>query len=209
MGFVSAVNSAASSCRGDFVILNSDTAVTAGWLDRFRRAARALPRAATLTPWSNNATICSLPQFCVENAWPGHDLDRWGVACADAQPQYPELPTAVGFCMWVRREAWDEVGGFDPLFSPGYGEENDFSRRVIAAGWSNHLCDDVFVAHRGGASFGGERPETKALRERNANRLSQLHPEYDRAVASFIAADPLSRLREFVCARLLNQTVSN
>jgi GT2 family glycosyltransferase len=65
-----------------------------------------------------------------------------------------DLPTAVGFCMYIRRACLDAVGLFDAeRFGRGYGEENDFSRRATRAGWRNVLCADVFVFHAGGVSF--------------------------------------------------------
>ena len=40
------------------------------------------------------------------------------------------VPTTVGFCLYVRRAALDQIGGFDAeAFGRGYGEENDFCMR--------------------------------------------------------------------------------
>ena len=39
----------------DVVLLNSDTEVTAGWLDALARCAASSPHVGTITPWSNNA----------------------------------------------------------------------------------------------------------------------------------------------------------
>ena len=36
------------------------------------------------------------------------------------------LPTAIGFCMFVSREAWQQAGGFDERYGRGYGEEVEF-----------------------------------------------------------------------------------
>ena len=41
------------------------------------------------------------------------------------------IPTAVGFCMYIRRECLKEVGEFRAeVFGKGYGEENDFCLRA-------------------------------------------------------------------------------
>ncbi len=45
----------------DVVLLNSDTEVPTGWLSRLTAQAYAHPRIATVSPFSNNATICSYP----------------------------------------------------------------------------------------------------------------------------------------------------
>ena len=70
-GFVNAVN------RGmvlhpdrDVVLLNSDTEVNGDWLDRLRRCAYSDPQVGTVTPFSNNATICSYPRFAKNNLLP-------------------------------------------------------------------------------------------------------------------------------------------
>jgi GT2 family glycosyltransferase len=130
LGFVATVNAAMARATGDVVLLNSDTIVTAGWLQRLAACAASDPRIATATPFSNNAEICSFPEFCRANPVPA-DPDAVARACAASGPaEYPELPTAVGFCMLIRRAALDVVGDFDAAtFGRGYGEENDFCLR--------------------------------------------------------------------------------
>ena len=50
--------------------------------------------------------------------------------------EWMEIPTSVGFCVYLRREALDAVGPFDEqLFGTGYGEENDLSCRMRDAGY--------------------------------------------------------------------------
>jgi GT2 family glycosyltransferase len=46
----------------DVVLLNSDTVVAAGWLDRLAAAAASAPRVGTVTPFTNNGTLASLPR---------------------------------------------------------------------------------------------------------------------------------------------------
>ena len=70
-GFVRSVNEGfAAAGQRDAVILNSDTEVPANWLTRLRAAADREPKAASITPFSNNATICSYPHFCEDNPIP-------------------------------------------------------------------------------------------------------------------------------------------
>ena len=58
---------------------------------------------------------------------------------------------AVGAAFLVRREAFAEVGGFDPGFFLFY-EEVDLCRRLEQAGWTLERCPDAVVTHVGGAS---------------------------------------------------------
>ncbi|MDP1249887.1 hypothetical protein Q6312_28420, partial [Klebsiella pneumoniae] len=54
----------------DVLLLNSDPVVANDWLDRIRQAAYGDARIASVTPFSNNATICSYPRFCEGNDLP-------------------------------------------------------------------------------------------------------------------------------------------
>lgn len=200
LGFVGNVNLALRECApDDAVLLNSDTLASPGWLEALRRCAASDPRIATITPWSNNAEICSVPGFCRAAPIPD-DLAAVAAAAAAEPPAYPELPTGVGFCMYLRRAALEAIGDFDQAtFGRGYGEENDFCLRAAAHGWRNVLCDDAYVAHRGGASFaalglapGGE----------NLARLNARYPGYNARIAEFIMQDPLKPYRERLVQRL-------
>lgn len=193
LGFVGTANRGMRESGGDVVLLNSDTEVTPGWLEGLARCLAADPAIATATPWTNNGEIVSLPDFCAVNP-PPPDPARVAAAIAAAgRPDYPELPTAVGFCMAVSRRAIDRIGLFDAeRFGRGYGEENDYSMRAREAGMRNVLCDDVYIVHLGGRSFGplGLRPD-----QRSMQRLLARHPGYLQQVQEFIAADPLAGRR--------------
>ncbi|HRQ64839.1 MAG TPA: glycosyltransferase family 2 protein [Xanthomonadaceae bacterium] len=203
-GFVSSANLGMQASTRDVVLLNSDTVVTHGWLERLAACLASDPRIATATPWSNNAEICSLPEFCRANPEPD-DPERLARAAVDAGPPcYPELPTAVGFCMAIRRAALAKLGDFDEAtFGRGYGEENDFCMRAAGHGWRNVLCDDAYVVHQGGASFAatGDRPGGAAM-----DRVLARYPDYNDRVSAFIAEDPLRPHRERVLARLVADT---
>ena len=189
LGFVGSVNRALAQVQGDILLLNSDAIITQGSVSAIARAAVAVPNAATVTPWSNNAEICSFPNFCVNNAVP-ENLDEIARACATLTPRYPDLPTGVGFCMFMSQFALRRLGAFDAAtFGRGYGEENDWCRRASGFGMRNILCDNAFVAHAGGRSFAatGETAGGENLR-----RLQARYPTYSDAVARFIEADPLS-----------------
>ena len=179
----------------DVVLLNSDTEVNGDWLDRLARCAYADATTGTVTPFSNNATICSYPRFCEINELP----PGLSLAATDALFQrvnagrWLEIPTAVGFCMYIRRDCLRAVGGFDEhTFGSGYGEENDFCMRAAKAGWRHALCADTYVYHIGGVSF-GERQDQLRTQARAA--LTALHPDYDDRIRAFAWRDPAKPLR--------------
>ena len=195
LGFVRTVNRGMSlHADRDVILLNSDTEVANDWLDRLAACAARNPRAGTLTPFSNNATICSYPF----EGWTGGVPGTLGLAGLDSliattlAGQVVDIPTGVGFCMYIRRTCLDEVGLFDAeRFGRGYGEENDFCRRAAARGWRNLLTADVFVFHEGGVSFSEERD---ALIKNAISLLLEVHPDYLEVVHSFIAQNPIRHL---------------
>ena len=196
LGFVSSVNEGMDELSdSDVIILNSDTQVPAGWLDRICAVASAHPNAASITPFSNNATICSYPDFCSDNPLvPGHDVNSLDKLVWSANSgEVVELPTGVGFCMYLRRSALDQIGDFDEAaFGRGYGEENDWCLRASEAGWRHLLCGDLFVFHAGGASFG---KDAQSLQASAMAVLESRYPDYNKRVAEFVERDPIEPLR--------------
>ena len=199
LGFVQSVNRGmARHADRDVVLLNSDTEVANDWLDRLLRDAYAYPDIGTVTPFSNNATICSYPF----EGWTAGVPGTLGLAALDRlfastnAGRTVDLPTAVGFCMCIRRACLDQVGLFDAQrFGRGYGEENDFCMRAAGGGWRNVLAGDVFVYHEGAVSFSGER---LALTESAGKTLAELYPDYLRKVREYVRHDPAGTLRAAV-----------
>ena len=115
-------------------------------------------------------------------------------------PVYPELPTAIGFCMLISKEAKLRVGYFDEeTFGLGYGEENDYSLRVRETGLKNVLVDNCYVAHLGNQSF-----KEKSLKpdQSTMERLLAKHPKYQILIQNFIEKDLLSELRESIIGKI-------
>lgn len=161
-GFVKTVNIGMKHSKNDVVLLNSDTEVTCNWLEKMKKTAYIRPNVATVTPLSNNATLASVPNFLEENDLPkGVSLEEYAKDIENCSFEaYPELTTAHGFCMYIRRDAIEKVGLFDDVtFEKGYGEENDFSYRCIQNGLVNLLCDNTFIYHKGTQSFSAEKEE--------------------------------------------------
>ena len=204
LGFVASCNRAIRECQeDDILLLNSDTEVTPRWLEKMRKAAYSNGDIGTVTPLTNNGVICSFPNFCEDNELPdGLDLDEYAnIVEAAAMPYYHTLPTAVGFCMFIKREVITKVGLLDEEnFGQGYGEENDLCCRAQAAGYRDILDDSTFVYHKGSMSF---KESKKELCERNSKILAAKHPHYFGNVSSFCGANPLREVRERIWDHLL------
>lgn len=191
LGFVGTANRGMSlSQTNDVVLLNSDTEVAGNWLDRLQSCAYSNPLIGTVTPASNNATICSYPRFCGANELPnGFDTAQLDAIFANTNAGHAvEIPTGIGFCLYIKRDCLVQTGLFDEEhFGKGYGEENDFCMRARSHGWRHLYALDTFVRHSGGVSFGAQ----KSPRERQAQHiLRKLHPRYESLVHKHIEADP-------------------
>jgi O-antigen biosynthesis protein len=186
----------------DVVLLNSDTVVTRGFLGRLAACAYCTADTGLVSPFTNNGEICSIPRFCEPNEIPPA-LGVDGVAALvrrSSRRLRPELITAVGFCMYVRADVIARIGLFDEeSFGRGYGEENDYSLRARAAGFRIRLCDDLFVAHAGNASFGATAGNAQRLGNETMDRL---HPTYHAEVQRFLRENPLAEARAAILASL-------
>jgi GT2 family glycosyltransferase/glycosyltransferase involved in cell wall biosynthesis len=191
-GFVASVaEGMALHPERDVVLLNSDTEVSGAWIDRLAAHASRDPRIGTATPFSNNATIVSYPRPLEPNAIPASEsVASLDAAFARANAGLSvDVPTGVGFCMFIARRCLAAVGTFDvQRYGRGYGEEVDFCMRAARAGFRNVAATDVFVRHVGEVSFGGSgaarRGEAQAM-------VDGLYPEFQPALRRFLDEDPL------------------
>lgn len=203
LGFVRTVNvGIAYFPQYDVILLNSDVVVPKDWLIRLIDEAYSKPNIGTVTPFSNNATICSFPYFCQENTQ-AFDLDVDAIDAVFKNTKLPciEAPTGVGFCMYIRRACLNEVGILnEEKFGRGYGEENDFCQRALKSGWLNLISPNLYAFHEGGVSFSSDK---HALVNSAIRVIQDLHPNYHLDVHKFIKDDPLKHARITRYAQLL------
>ncbi len=186
LGFPANANGAcAIAAPADVVILNSDCVVAEGWLEGLLAAASVDSRIATATALTNHGSVVSVPERGRPQSRlpPEWSFDEAAAAIrARALKLRPRLPTAVGHCMLIRRSALELVGDFDLTFSPGYGEEVDFSQRCLQSGLSHVVADEVLVLHHGGASFAQDGGPNSVQAE-HERIIAARYPYYHDAVA--------------------------
>lgn len=139
-GFGVSVN-AAVSCSDAFyvLILNSDTEVSQDFLPLLCVAFEADPRLAVIIPAGNSYEKYDLNRYLVRNGG------------------YIQTHYLRGHAILVRRDAFQEVGGFDSAFGRGYYEDIDLGRRLDLRGWHYGVHPEAHIYHKGGASFGPNR----------------------------------------------------
>jgi len=196
-GFVATMNDAFERCAGtDLVLVNSDVTVLPGWMGGLRDALGASPATATASAVADHGGILSVAALGVLRDAPADVVGERVDQARRVTDVGVEIPVAIGHCTYFTKRALSEVGGFDLAFSPGYGEEVDWSLRATELGWRHVAALHSYVWHDGGASF-GVNPARDRLRRRHEARILARYPRSFVRIRRF-ARDPASRL-----ARLL------
>ncbi|NOZ87312.1 MAG: glycosyltransferase [Deltaproteobacteria bacterium] len=198
LGFVATVNRGLSGSRNDVVVLNSDTIVTPHWLRNLAACAYSKPRIGTVTAITNAGGVFSVPRFQENNPAPeGLSLDGMARLVQRYSPRlFTPVPTAGGFCMYIKRAMLDDVGLLDEkAFIKGYGEENDLCMRGTDRGWIHVVDDSTYIYHERTASFGAGKEK---LVEHNRKILEKKHPHYPLLVKEFVTGNPLRPVQEIV-----------
>lgn len=202
LGFVGTTNKGMKMSKNDVLLLNSDTIVTPRWLEKIKECAYSQEMVATVTPLSNNATLASVPNIFEKNELPKdmslEEMNR--IVEESSYNDYPEIPTAHGFCMYIKRSVLDQVGYFDEkAFGKGYGEENDFCFRCFDYGYRHLLCDNTYIYHKESQSFSNRKNE---LIIQNEKVLEILHPKYINALRDWNFKRPIKYIGQNIAFEL-------
>jgi glycosyltransferase involved in cell wall biosynthesis len=187
LGVVGNLNSAFDFLNpADVIVLNSDIIVGPGWSTRLTAAARCRTDIATATALSSNGTIFTVP---APASWKAEvpSIEEFAkvsnLVGENSILIRPTVPVATSFCTFFSRKALNIVGKLDMIFSPGYGEEVDYSLRCGAMGFTNVAADDVYVFHATGESFGETEINPRKLA--NDRLVSKMHTFWDDWIHEF------------------------
>ncbi len=198
LGFVGAINRAlAQIVSGDVILLNADTIVQPGFIDRLAAAAYSAPDIGTVTPLSNHGEFTSFPTPNAFNPLESlGEIQRIdGVAATNNRGRVVDIPSGIGFCLYVTRACLDAVGSLCEDFHRGYLEDVDFCLRARERGFRSVCAASVYVGHAGSKSFGQEK---RALVVRNLRVLECRFPSHRAECAAFMLADPLRMARQSI-----------
>ena len=161
---------AATEQGNDILLLNSDTIVTPNWLENLQKALYSSENIGAVSCVTNCCSNFQQIQVSYSNY---EELIQFAEAFNHSNPALWEIrPRLIGFCYLIKNEAYKHVGLLDERFSPGNFEDDDYSLRLIMAGYRLLLCRDTFIHHYGSASFTKHRtPEEQAEKNRKFNEL--------------------------------------
>ena len=176
LGFAVACNQGAAAATGDVVVfLNNDTLLPSKWLDGLLWPFEDTSVFAT-GPRSN---MVSGPQMIEQTNYAigsMSELRRWAKQWREQHKgEVTETHRLVGFCLAVRRDVLNQVGGFDETFETGGAEDDDLCLRLVQAGGRLLICHESFVHHHGHATFDGNGLDWFAIQQVNMQRFASKH----------------------------------
>jgi GT2 family glycosyltransferase len=153
-GFAPACNAPLVSAQGEYVVfLNNDTLVTPDWTEHL---AEAMPLAEKTLGVSNVALSGPVtgnaagPQCIQTDQYNMENLDDAAKAHYEKNQGNVHLAGFLsGFCLMVKRECLDDIGGFDENFQTGGWEDNDLCLRAWKAGWKSCIDPSTYIHHYG------------------------------------------------------------
>jgi N-acetylglucosaminyl-diphospho-decaprenol L-rhamnosyltransferase len=163
------------------VVANPDIVWEPGSLDALVAASERWPRGGAFGPLirtPDGVIYPSARQLPSLSRGIGHALFGWWwptnpwTAAYRLETEEPRERTAgwlSGSCLLLRRDAFDEIGGFDPGYFM-YFEDLDLGDRLVRAGWQNVYVPAAAVTHVGGHATSRNPARMAAEHHRSAWR---------------------------------------
>ena len=209
IGFARANNLAAKEARGRYLLLlNPDTVILDGAIDKLTAFARQAPQARiwggrtlfadhSLNPSSCWARLTAWNLFCRASGltaiFPNSPVFNSEAIGGWQRDSVRHVDIVTGCFFLIERELWNRLGGFNPLFFM-YGEEADLCLRARAFSAAPIVTPEATIIHYGGAS---ERVRANKMVRLIAAKASliELHwkPHLAPLGLTLLAAWPLTR----------------
>ena len=156
LGFLRNCNNAAKNARGSYIFfLNNDTKVTENWLSSL------VKRMEEEKSIGMAGSKLIYPDGRLQEAggiiWSDASGWNYGRLSDPEKPEYcyvKEVDYISGAAIMIRKELWEEIGGFDERFAPAYCEDSDLAFEVRRHGKKVVFEPDSVVVHFEGVSNG-------------------------------------------------------
>lgn len=151
-GFSGGVNYGFSKAKGKhFIILNNDTLVTSGWIDRLIEAFNYDELIGIVSPVTNYVGEGNQVDRDAKDMTPT-EIDAYAESIVDRGIIF-ESHRLVFFCVALKREVVDHLGIMDTGYVKGNFEDDDYCLRAILAGFKLAIAQNSFVYHFGSMTF--------------------------------------------------------
>jgi GT2 family glycosyltransferase len=195
-GFAGAVNQAFEATSSSYVlILNPDIHVMPGAVQFLEDFMEAHPRAAAVGGYVNEKYLPRPFPTVVTLFRENLGLPRRRQTMKGSESTSVDQPAAAA--LMIRRDAYEEVGGFDEQFYPAWYEDVDFCRRLRETGWEIFFAPKAEFIHGGGYSANTLGPEN-FVRAYYRNQVRYARKHFGTigsvAVRASIAAGMLGRM---------------
>ncbi|MCP4640167.1 MAG: glycosyltransferase [bacterium] len=153
-GFAGGVNLGLERAEGHVLLLNSDTLVPAGWLERLVRVLDSVEDLGAVAPTTNYASgpqQIECPEFASLEEISAHA----DTIAEEKAAQTTFTDRVIAFCVLLRDRTVSDVGTFDEGFGIGNYEDDDYCIRIRQAGYRIAIAHDCFVFHYGSRTFVG------------------------------------------------------
>jgi GT2 family glycosyltransferase len=206
LGFIKTINIAIGISikeKKDLLILNSDTIVFPNAIQEIQAVAYSDPMIGFVCPRSNNATLASLPHKFVDQDISPEIVFSVYSKINKIIPRISYVPTAVGFCLFLKYIILSDFGGLDEIYGMGYCEENDLIMRANRCGFRAVLANHAFVWHKGSDSFAKLDKNFIDFKNSNAKILEKRYPEYEVLINNYFGGE------NFKAESLIAQLIPN
>jgi GT2 family glycosyltransferase len=175
-GFAGGNNDGIEIASGLFlVLLNSDCIVTGDWLKGLKEPLLEDRGIGLIGPVTNSAG--NEQRIFTTGTTPDEIFEEGRTWVGNSAGARFETEMLGFFCVALRRDVLDRVGMLDEGFRLGFYEDDDYCIRARQAGYRLICAEDVFVFHRGGATFGRKAATgVRKLMKENRRRLALKHP---------------------------------
>ena len=173
LGFAGGVNLGLRRAKGHPLLLNSDTLVPEGWIERLTNALAHSEDIGMVGPMSNYVSGSQQIHGLAITAMDEINAFARDLALRNAG-RLRDVARLVGFCVLIRDKVFAEVGLFDEGYGIGNFEDDDYCLRVLRTGRRLCVAEDAFVFHYGNRTFLGMgivEEEWRALVEANERRF--------------------------------------
>jgi len=151
------------------ILLNSDCIVTRHWIEGLSAPLRQDPLVGLAGPVSNS--VGNEQRIFTSGITPEEIIEEGLIWVSNSRGARFETEMLSFFCVALRRDVLDRVGTLDEAFGLGFYEDDDYCMRVRHAGYRLICAEDVFVYHRGGASFNRLTHGTREIMKQNRKKL--------------------------------------